>query len=56
MLQGSGSGLVHGSPRGHLNRFQIYLAALSQASKDDRQQRSYFFGDLLLDRLGRFFS
>ena len=51
-----GSPLVGGGARGHLNRFQIELAALAQTRVDYLYKRTYFARDFLADDFGRFFS
>jgi hypothetical protein len=48
-LMGRGAG-------GHLDRFQIEMATLAQASEDDFQQRGYFPRRLARDCFGGFFS
>jgi hypothetical protein len=50
------SGMMHGCPHGHLDRFQIEPARLAPLLKDEPQQRTYFACDFLLDRFRRFFS
>jgi hypothetical protein len=47
---------MQSSAERHLHRLQIRLAGLLALGKDASQQRGYFARDLVLDRLGRFFS
>jgi hypothetical protein len=48
--------MMQGSAEGHLHCFQIRLAGLLALGEDASQERGYFARDLVLDRLGRFFS
>jgi len=54
--QHGGSGAVHGVARGGFDSLQIETAGMALAGGDHLQQSSYFGGDFLLDRRGRFFS
>ena len=56
MVQDLRSGAVHRSAHQHLDRLQIDLADLANSGKNDLKQAAYFLCDLVLDRLGRFFS
>ena len=56
VTESGGSSMMQGSAEGHLHRFQIRLAGLLALGEDASQQRGYFARDLVLDRLGRFFS
>ena len=47
---------MQSSAEGHLHRFQIRFAGLLALGEDASQERRYFARDLVLDRLGRFFS
>jgi hypothetical protein len=47
---------MHGSPHGHLDRFQVESACLALLLEDKPQQRAYFPFDFLPDRFRRFFS
>jgi hypothetical protein len=51
-----GSGAMHGRAHRHLDGFQIQTATPTAVVKDNLQQPAYFLRDLLLDRLGSFFS
>ena len=51
-----GASVMQSSAESHLHRFQIRLAGLLALGEDATQQRGYFARDLVLDRLGRFFS
>ena len=56
MAEGGGAGMMQSSAKGHLHRFQIRFARSLALGEDASQQRGYFARDLVLDRLGRFFS
>jgi hypothetical protein len=56
LAEGGGAGMMESRTEGRLHRFQIRLARLLALGEDTSQQRGYFARDLVLDRLGRFFS
>jgi len=56
LAEGAGAGMMQSSAECHFHRFQIRLAGLLALGEDAGQERSYFARDLVLDRLGRFFS
>ena len=56
VAKGGGAGMMKSSAERHLYRFQIRLAGLLALGKNASQQGRYFACDLVLDRLGRFFS
>jgi len=47
---------MHGSPHGHLDRFQVESAGLALVLKDQTEQRAYLPFDFLPDLFRRFFS
>src|ERR1022692_2482608 len=56
LRQRGSSGLVHGGSHSGLDRIQIVAAAGAVLLKNHPKEAVYFAGDLLLDRLRRFFS
>ena len=56
VLEGSGAEPVHRAASGHFDGFQIQATALGRIGQNNVEQSIYFFGDLLLDCAGRFFS
>jgi hypothetical protein len=56
LAEGGCAGPMQGGAQSHFHRLQIRLASLFMLGEDARQQRGYFARDLVLDRLGRFFS
>ena len=56
MVQSTRARAVHGGTNEGFDGFQIQAAGLTQSGEDDPQKLIYFAGDLLTDRLGRFFS
>jgi hypothetical protein len=56
LAEGGSAGMMESSAERHLHRFQIRLAGLLAFGEDASQEGGYFARDLVLDRLGRFFS
>jgi hypothetical protein len=56
LAEGGSASVVQSSAEGHLHRFQIRLAGLLALGEDASYQGGYLARDLVLDRLGRFFS
>src|SRR4029077_17474945 len=56
MTQTRSPSLMHGATHQHFHSFQIDVTGLAQSAEDDPEHAGYFLADLLLDRLGRFFS
>ena len=56
LAEGGCAGPMQHGAQSHFHRLQIRLAGLFALGEDARQQRGYFARDLVLDRLGRFFS